>query len=79
MDKLKKHLAILAVLPGGAAATAASEAARTGVGLGVDEPQSMRIVTFCNTGERSSASSIIMTEQLGMPVRGWGGGFRVKG
>jgi cob(I)alamin adenosyltransferase len=31
MDKLKKHLAMLAVLPGGAAATAAVDAARTGI------------------------------------------------
>jgi hypothetical protein len=41
----------------------------TGVALGTSETQAMRIVAFCNTGERSGASSIFLSEQLGMPVR----------
>ena len=68
LDKLRKHMALLAVLPGGAAASAAAEAARTGIGLGADETKPLCIVAFCNTGERSGAASVFMKEQLGSPV-----------
>ena len=60
---------MISVLPGGAAATAATDAARTGMNVG--ESKVMRIVVFCNTGERSGASSIGMTERLGIPVGAW--------
>eukprot|EP00967_Tisochrysis_lutea_P107912 scaffold166845_cov22-Tisochrysis_lutea.AAC.4 len=43
MDKLKKHLALLAVLPGGAATAAAVDAARSGTEAGVAESKPMRI------------------------------------
>uniref|UniRef100_A0A7S3VP16 Calmodulin n=1 Tax=Dunaliella tertiolecta TaxID=3047 RepID=A0A7S3VP16_DUNTE len=75
MDKLKKHLALLAVLPGGAATAAAVDAARSGTEAGVAESKPMRIVAFCNTGERSGASSIMMTEKVGLPV-GIGGALK---
>mmetsp|Transcript_17900 Transcript_17900/g.46844 ORF Transcript_17900/g.46844 Transcript_17900/m.46844 type:complete len:368 (+) Transcript_17900:2168-3271(+) len=75
MDKLKKHLALLAVLPGGAATAAAVDAARSGTEAGVAESKPMRIVAFCNTGERSGASSIMMTEKVGLPVRSLCGGI----
>ena len=71
VDKLRKHMAVLAVLPGGAGAAGPAEAARSGNhGLGVlGSSGGPRVVAFCNTGERSGATSLALTELLAVPVR----------
>lgn len=72
VDKLAKHIAVTAMLPGGAAAAAAEaqrQKGRPASGNHHDDKHALRIVMFCNTGERSGANSIIMKERLNLPVR----------